>query len=56
MLRRSMPGVWIFVIDHEACGFAEARVGIQDEYYFSRLFLKHTGQRPLAYSRDMAGQ
>jgi len=28
-------------------------VGIQDEYYFSRLFLKHTGQRPLAYRRSV---
>lgn len=25
------------------------QVGIPDEYYFSRLFLKHTGQRPAAY-------
>lgn len=30
-----------------------AQVGIPDEYYFSRLFLKHTGQRPLAYSRSI---
>ena len=28
-----------------------AQVGIPDEYYFSRFFLKHTGQRPLAYGR-----
>jgi AraC-like DNA-binding protein len=30
-----------------------AQVGIQDEYYFSRLFLKHTGQRPLDYRRSV---
>jgi len=29
------------------------QVGIQDEYYFSRLFLKQTGYRPQAYSRSV---
>jgi two-component system response regulator YesN len=30
-----------------------AQVGLPDEYYFSRLFLKHTGQRPQAYRRSL---
>jgi AraC-like DNA-binding protein len=31
-----------------------AQVGIPDEYYFSRFFHRHTGQRPAAYGRAAA--